>query len=105
ATETAYWLGSKGLRWTLLSTRQAFRVEGRLRFWGGLVVGTVGGGQGLVEQQFAAVSARGIEVRYNTAMVDLLHHNGRSVSGVVCLRGQQREEILAPSVILACGGF
>ncbi|HZO76271.1 MAG TPA: FAD-dependent tricarballylate dehydrogenase TcuA [Ktedonobacteraceae bacterium] len=105
ATETAYWLGSKGLRWTLLSTRQAFRVEGRLRFWGGLVVGTVGGGQGLVEQQFAAVSARGIEVRYNTAVVDLLHHNGRSVSGVVCLRGQQREEILAPSVILACGGF
>ncbi|HEY7413602.1 MAG TPA: FAD-dependent oxidoreductase, partial [Ktedonobacteraceae bacterium] len=108
ATETAYWLGRNGLRWTLLSARQAFRVEGRLRFWGGLVVGIIGGGQGLVEQQFAAVTARGIEIRYNTPVVGLLQRDDGSVNGVVCLsgqHGQQREKILARGVVLACGGF
>jgi tricarballylate dehydrogenase len=105
ATETAYWLRSKGLRWTLLSARQAFRVEGKLRFWGGLVVGTVDGGRGLVEQQLSAITARGIGIRYGTPVTALLRRDDGSVGGVVCQHGQQHEEIEAHAVVLACGGF
>ncbi len=77
SAQTARWLHSKGMRWTLLTARQAFRVDGVLRFWGGLVVGTVGGGQGLIEQHLAAAQARGITPRYASLLWfcrDLRHY-------------------------------
>ena len=41
------WLRDRGVGWVLQDGRQAFRVGGGLRFWGGLIMEAVGGGQGL----------------------------------------------------------
>ena len=43
---TMKWLQEQGVRWILAYGRQAFRHEGRLRFWGGLIVEAVGAGKG-----------------------------------------------------------
>jgi tricarballylate dehydrogenase len=105
SAQTVRWLHSKGIRWTLLTARQAFRVDGVLRFWGGLVVGTVGGGQGLIAQHLTAALARGITVRYACAVTGLLRDGDGAVTGVVCKGPHGREEIAARAVVLACGGF
>ena len=105
ATEVARWLHRKGIRWTLLTTRQAFRVGRKLRFWGGLALGTVGGGPGLIEQHMAAAEATGIEQRYGCPIVGLLRYGRGVVTGVVGESSMGREEVKAGAVILACGGF
>src|SRR5687767_8776851 len=46
---TAARMSAKGVRFTAACGRQAFKVEGRFKFWGGLTAEAVGGGPGLVE--------------------------------------------------------
>ena len=56
---TMRWLADQGVPWILAYGRQAFRHEGALRFWGGLVVEAVGGGKGLSDRQFELFQAKG----------------------------------------------
>jgi tricarballylate dehydrogenase len=105
AAEAMRWLHGKGIRWHLMYDRQSFEVDGKRRFWGGLVLGTVGGGKGLVEQHTAAASRDGIEVRYERAVIGLLRDDSGAVVGVVCDGPDGREEIEAGAVVLAGGGF
>ena len=44
------WLRERGLRFRLMYERQSYEVDGRHRFWGGLALGTVDGGEGLMAQ-------------------------------------------------------
>ncbi|HEX4193591.1 MAG TPA: FAD-binding protein, partial [Stellaceae bacterium] len=46
--DTAAWMRGKGVRFTAAWGRQAFNIGGRFKFWGGLTVEAVGGGEGLV---------------------------------------------------------
>lgn len=105
AADTTRWLHEKGLRYRLMYDRQSFEVNGKRRFWGGLVLGTVGGGRGLVEQHIAAAEMSGIEVRYDSPVVGLLQEADAMVTGVVCQSPDGREEIEAGAVVLASGGF
>src|ERR671916_896120 len=104
AADTTRWLHEKGLRYRLMYDRQSFEVNGKRRFWGGLVLGTVGGGRGLVEQHIAAAERSGIEVRYDSPVVGLLQE-AEAVTGVVCKGPDGREEIGASAIVLASGGF
>ena len=62
------WLHDKGLRYRLMYERQAYPdAQGRHVFWGGLAVGSTGGGKGLIEQHTAAAAKAGVEVRYGVA--------------------------------------
>ena len=98
------WLGGGGLRFELMFHRQAYEVDGRFRFWGGLALGVVGGGKGMVGQHLAAAEATGIEVRYDAHVTGLLDKAGEVVGVNVATPGG-REELRAPSTVLACGGF
>jgi len=102
---TASWLRDKGIRWEFMYPRQSFRVGGRIQFFGGLALGTVGGGRGLIEQHLGAAGATGIEIRYQARVVGLLRDAGARVSGVVVDGADGRQEIAAGAVVLACGGF
>ena len=101
--DAARWLAGKGVRWELLLDRQSFAVGNRRRFWGNLVLGTVGGGAGLVESEFAAVDRAGVEIRYESAVV------GMDVSGdSVALEvdgPRGRRTVAAGAVVMASGGF
>ena len=52
------WMEEQGVRWILAYGRQAFRHEGMLRFWGGLIVEAVGAGKGLTDQEFEILERR-----------------------------------------------
>ena len=46
---TLLWMRDNGVRFVPIYGRQAFKVDGRFTFWGGLTVEVSGGGPGLVE--------------------------------------------------------
>ena len=51
--QTMMWLRGKGFCFAPIYGRQAFKVDGRFRFWGGLTVEAWGGGPGLVDARHA----------------------------------------------------
>lgn len=101
---TLRWMREQGVRFQLSFGRQAFKVDGRFRFWGGLACEVWGGGPGLVEMLHAACRKGGIEISYSTPAVDLVRDDG-GVKGVVVRTATGRRSIRARSVVLACGGF
>jgi tricarballylate dehydrogenase len=102
--ETLKWMSSKGVRFLPIYGRQAFKVDGRFKFWGGLTVETNGGGPGLVDSLFAAAQAAGIEVWYESQALSLVADD-EGIHGVRVRRNGRTEEVRAGAVILAAGGF
>ena len=102
--DTLLWMRSKGVRFVPMYGRQAFKVDGRFTFWGGLAVEAWGGGPGLVEMLFAAVDKHKIDVQYETSAVSLLHDDD-GVNGVRARRKGRTLEVRARAVVLASGGF
>jgi len=90
------WLHGRGLRFRLMYERQSYAVDGRHRFFGGLAVGTVDGGDGLIAMHMAAARRAGVEVRHATPVTDLVPGEGVVAGG---------ELLRARSVVLAAGGF
>jgi tricarballylate dehydrogenase len=102
--ETMHWICSKGVRFLPQFGRQSFKVDGRHKFWGGATLAAVGGGRGLVDSLMAAAAKAGIRVIYNAWVRDLVQSED-TVIGVVALVDGRTTRIMAPSVVLACGGF
>src|SRR5690606_24892782 len=65
----------------------------------------VGGGWGLVDSLIRRAERVGIEIRYSTALRELLQDRSGAVSGVRVMGPEGYEDLSARSVILACGGF
>jgi tricarballylate dehydrogenase len=101
---TLNWMREKGLRLIPIYGRQAFKIGGKFKFWGGLTVEAVGGGPGLISMLTNAALKRGIGIRYRTRALDLLYDGGR-VEGVRVREAGTIRELRASSVVLACGGF
>src|ERR1700686_1304595 len=102
--DTLKWMTTKGIRLIPIYGRQAFKIEGKFKFWGGLTLEAVGGGPGLVKMLTDSALKNGIKVRYESRAVALIYENGR-VNGVRIRRDDGLHELRAKSVILACGGF
>ena len=96
------WMRQRGVRWMLMYGRQAFEVDGKRRFWGGLIVEAVGGGPGLSDRLFELAEDSGVHVRYGCGASALLRREGGVVRGVTVEGG---EEVAAGAIVLACGGF
>src|SRR5262245_37633543 len=58
--ETMQWMRSKGIRFAPIYGRQAFKIDGKFKFWGGLTVEAWGGGPGLVDSLTKAAGKAGI---------------------------------------------
>lgn len=99
------WLHGKGVRWRLMYDRQSFKIEGRHRFWGGLVLGVDGQGVGLIEQHLEIAAREGVEVRFESPVIGLLRDEQGAVTGVRVGGPHGRQELTAGAVVLACGGF
>lgn len=102
--DTADWMRGLGVRFMPIYGRQAFKSDGRFRFWGGLTLEVAGGGLGLVESLHAAAARRGIVVQYDTRALSLLT-DGETVTGVRARTGGRDIDIPAGAVVLAAGGF
>jgi tricarballylate dehydrogenase len=102
--DTLQWMGGHGVRFTPIYGRQAFQVDGRFTFWGGLTVEAVGGGPGLVDFLAKAADRAGVTTRFQARAVALTTDR-TGVTGVVVRSGWQEETIPCDAVVLAAGGF
>ncbi len=98
------WLREKGMRFVPSYGRQAYKVDGKFKFWGGVCLDAWGGGPGLVEMETKACHERGVEILYETRALSLIH-DGIRTRGVRVRRGDKIEELEAGAVVLAAGGF
>ncbi len=102
--DTFCWMRDKGIRFIPIYGRQAFKIEGKFKFWGGLTVEAVGGGPGLIKMLSEAATRRGIAIRYRTRALRLLY-DGIQVEGVRVRHDGVERDLRSKSVVLACGGF
>jgi tricarballylate dehydrogenase len=102
--DTLLWMREKGVRFVPIYGRQAFKVEGKFKFWGGLTVEAWGGGPGLVEALTASAKRHGIDVWFESRALSLLHDDD-GVHGVRVKRQGKTVDVAAKAVVLAAGGF
>jgi tricarballylate dehydrogenase len=101
---TLQWMRKQGVRFQTSHGRQAYNVNGRFQFWGGLSVEVWGGGPGLVDMLLASAEKKGIKIVYETAAVSLLRDND-GIHGVRVRANGREHDLRCKSVVLACGGF
>ena len=102
--DTMKWMCSRGIRFVPSYGRQAFKVDGQFRFWGGLCVEYWGGGPGLVDSETDIARANGVRIEYGARVLELIY-DGLSVSGVKVKQNGRIFDVKAKSVVIAAGGF
>lgn len=102
--ETMKWLKDHKVRFVPIYGRQAFKVDGKFKFWGGMILESVGGGPGLVEALHEEAKQLGVRVLFNARATELIHDDD-GVDGLIFKHNGVTAEVHAKSVILASGGF
>ena len=107
AYDTVKWMRDRhNQRWVLMYGRQAYEVDGKLKFWGGMITEAVGGGEGLSDRLFSATEEAGIEIQYGCRALGLVvNEQNNAVIGVKVKTRESTEVIAADAIILAAGGF
>ncbi len=104
SADTVQWLRGRGVRFVPNYGRQAYNVNGKFKFFGGVVIYANGGGVGLVEAQYASAAKLGIEIRYGARAVSLIRGDD-GIEGVRVVANGKERPVLGRSVVLASGGF
>ncbi|HLN10662.1 MAG TPA: FAD-dependent tricarballylate dehydrogenase TcuA [Xanthobacteraceae bacterium] len=102
--ETMRWMRQKGVRFAPIYGRQAFKVDGRFKFWGGLTVEAWCGGPGLVAALTEVAGRNGIIVAYQARGLSLIADDD-GVVGVRVRHAGRTSDVRAKCVVLAAGGF
>jgi tricarballylate dehydrogenase len=100
------WLQALGVPFRLMYERQAYQQPGgHYVFWGGLAVGSAGGGKGLMARHQEIAARLGVDVRYERCAV-ALRREDTGVTGVHWTGPDgTRGLVAATAVVLAAGGF
>jgi tricarballylate dehydrogenase len=102
--ETAKWIARQGVKLQPGLGRQAYKVDGKFKFWGGLALHIWGGGSELLKALYANAERRRIPILYDTPAIELVRE-GDAVTGLIARHRGARVKIEAGAVILACGSF
>ena len=86
-------------------TLTGIRVGNRVKFQKGAIVRARQEGVGLSRHWFTRTQSNGIEIRYETAALDLIQDRRGRIAGVRARTPDGLEELSAGAVVLACGGF
>ncbi|KAI4926820.1 uncharacterized protein J4E92_005980 [Alternaria infectoria] len=105
SNEAVKWLANNGIRYQLSFNRQAYKVNGRYKFWGGMALKTQDGGKGLIQDHQACARRHGIEVYYSTPAKRIVTSPSGTITGVVVDYKGMSTHIPTKTVILAAGGF
>ncbi|KAI5859977.1 FAD/NAD(P)-binding domain-containing protein [Durotheca rogersii] len=105
--EAVQWLIDNGARFVLSFNRQAYLVDGKYKFWGGMVINMAGQGKELFELHLGLAKKHGVSVYFGCPAVDLIADDTtREVLGVRVLKDGKVVNIGARGgVVLASGGF
>ncbi len=101
---TLRWMRENGVQFLPIYGRQAFNLNGKFTFWGGLTLETKGGGPGLVESLSVAALGADITIEYGARVMSLVTDENRVV-GVRVRQGGVTQQVAAGAVVLASGGF
>lgn len=93
-----------GVDFILSFNRQAYEIEGRQRFWGGMVLSVRDGGKGLIASHHQALKRIGVHMWFGAKAIDLTVKKG-IINGVIVSRNDQEIRITCPTVVLAAGGY
>ena len=102
--DTIKWMHGHGVRFVPIFGRQAFLIDGKFKFWGGLALESSGGGPGLIEAHHREAERQGIDVLYEARAVSLISGDD-GVKGVRGKKAGHTVDIMAKAVVLASGGF
>ena len=102
--ETMLWMHDKGVRFMPIWGRQAYKIDGKFKFWGGLTVEAWGGGPGLVEAWTRIARKNNVQVAYGARALSLIADDD-GVKGVRIKYGGKTVQVQAKCVVLAAGGF
>ena len=102
--ETLLWMRDKGVRFAPIWGRQAYRIGGKFKFWGGLTIEAWGGGPGLVDALTKIARKDGVVIAYGARALSLLADDD-GVKGVRAKHNGRTVEVRAKAVVLAAGGF
>lgn len=109
SNKTTKWLAKNGIQFQLSFNRQAYEINGRFKFWGGMVLKVEDGGKGLTRMHQANARRRGVEVRYETPVVGLIQDpSTKAISGVTVrsnTTGTETAIYAKGGVVLCAGGF
>jgi tricarballylate dehydrogenase len=101
---TISWMFEQGIRFMPMYGRQAFNVDGKFKFWGGLTVEAWGGGPGLVDNLHNAAGKADIPILYDCRALSL-EMDDDGVTGINVKHEGKSRTLKCKAVILACGGF
>jgi tricarballylate dehydrogenase len=102
--ETMLWMSDKGVRFMPIWGRQAYKIDGKFKFWGGLTVEAWGGGPGLVEALTKIARKNGVAIAYGARALSLIADDD-GVKGVRVKYSGKTVEVRAKGTVLAAGGF
>ena len=106
SNDAVKWLAKNGVRFQLSFNRQAFHVDGRYKFWGGLALKTEDGGKGLIEDHKRSAERHGVRLFFSTPATKLRKDpNTSAVNAVDVEHNGKPMMIRANAVVLAAGGF
>jgi tricarballylate dehydrogenase len=98
------WMRDKGVRFMPIWGRQAYKINGMFKFWGGLTVESVGGGPGLVDALTKIALKNNITIVYGARAISLIADDD-GVKGVKVKHNGKTVEVGAKCVVLGSGGF
>ncbi len=101
---TISWMFQQGVRFMPMYGRQAFNVDGKFKFWGGLTVETWGGGPGLIDNLHKAAEKAAIPIICDCRAMNL-EIDDDGITGVIVKHQGKTRTLNCKAVILACGGF
>tara|TARA_B100001741_G_scaffold248525_1_gene210066 strand:+ start:69 stop:1556 length:1488 start_codon:yes stop_codon:yes gene_type:complete len=101
---TLMWMQQQGIRFVPIYGRQAFKVNGKFKFWGGLTVEAWGGGPGLIDSWKKIAKREHVSIRYSARAISLLV-NDDGVYGVEVQENGKKGRLIANAIVLASGGF
>lgn len=103
--EAVEWLAKYvGVPFAFSFNRQAYEVNGRQKFWGGMVLSVNDGGKGLIAAHRRALLKTGVETWFNTPALSLIVKD-ENISGIIVLKDGEEVELKTRAVVLAAGGF
>src|SRR6266700_7688129 len=70
--DTMRWMQKKGIRFIPIYGRQAYKIDGKFKFWGGLTVEAWGGGPGLVAALTKLLRKNGVAIADGARALSLM---------------------------------
>jgi tricarballylate dehydrogenase len=101
---TLLWHRRNGVTFLPKYHKDAFKVDGRFRFWGGDPLEVSAGGRGLIDTLVKTAETVGIDIEYE-ARARRLVLDRAGIVGITFEQGRTLQTVECGAVVLAAGGF